>query len=218
MKINNYNTTSFGNRKIPRYIYHFTNEYAYKSMCEDGFIKATTKDKYIKEKSVFFVEMENFCKRWGKNKSWEAFPESLQESLLMYVAYFNTPSLIQDKNKLVILKISTDKLNLKKLFIRSQNRFFENLLSHKDTKSLSFELKECLEGNISASKSKIYKNRKEAIEYIYKDDIPIEKAKQIGQILDINSLNIDTNNQVKAILQMCLKGEPEELAMNNLKT
>ena len=58
---------------------------------------------------------------------------------------------------------------------------------------------------------------KEAIEYIYKDDIPIEKAEQIGQILDINTLNYDKNNSVKSILQKILEGFPEENAIRHLR-
>ncbi len=218
MEINKCNITNFRSRKIPRYIYHFTNEHAYKSMCNDGFIKATTKDSFIKDKAVFLIELENFCKNWGFNKSWDKFPEPLQESLLMLAAYFKKPSPIEDQNKLVILKIPTDKLDAKKLFVRSENKFFEQLLSKKkNIESLHPCLKQNLEGNTPATKSKLYKNRKEAIEYIYKDDIPIEKAEQIGQILDINTLNYDKNNSVKSILQKILEGFPEENAIRHLR-
>ena len=174
MEINNSNITNFKSRKVPRYIYHFTNEQAYKSMCNDGFIKATTKDSFIKNKAVFLIELENFCKNWGFNKSWDQFSEPLQESLLMLASYFTTPSLIESKNKLVILKIPTDKLDSEKLFIRSENNFFEQILSvKKDTTDLHPNIKQNLEGNTPATKSKLYKNRKEAIEFIYKGDIPI---------------------------------------------
>ena len=218
MEINNYNMTNFGSRKVPRYIYHFTNEQAYKSICNDGFIKATTKDSFIKDKAIFLVELENFSKNWGFNKSWEKFPEPLQESLLMLASYLTTPSSIEGKNKLVILKISTDKLNPKKLFVRSENKFFEQVLSDKnDTKDLHPDIKQNLEGNTPANKSKLYKNRKEAIEYIYKDDIPIEKTEQIGQILDINTLDYDKNNLVKSILQKILEGLSEEIAIRYLR-
>ena len=218
MEINNYNMTNFGSRKVPRYIYHFTNEQAYKSICNDGFIKATTKDSFIKDKAIFLVELENFSKNWGFNKSWEKFPEPLQESLLMLASYLTTPSSIEGKNKLVILKISTDKLNPKKLFVRSENKFFEQVLSDKnDTKDLHPDIKQNLEGNTPANKSKLYKNRKEAIEYIYKDDIPIEKTEQIGQILDINTLDYDKNNLVKSILRKILEGLSEEIAIRYLR-
>ena len=175
MEINNYNITNFRSRKIPRYIYHFTNAQAYKSMYKDGFIKASTKDFFIKGKAVFFIELENFCKNWGFNKS------------------------------------------SKKLFVRSENKFFEQLLADKkDMEDLHPDIKQNIEGNTPATKSKLYKNRKEAIEYIYKDDIPIENAEQIGQILDINVLDYDRNNTIKSILQKCLKGLPEEIAISYL--
>ena len=219
MEINSCNITNFRSRKVPRYIYHFTNEHAYKSMCNDGFIKATIKDSFIKDKAVFLIELENFCKNWGFNKSWDQFSEPLQESLLMLASYFTTPSLIESKNKLVILKIPTDKLDSEKLFIRSENKFFEQILSvKKDTTDLHPNIKQNLEGNTPATKSKLYKNRKEAIEYIYKGDIPIEKAEQIGQILDINTLSYDKNNSVKSILQKILEGFPEENAIRHLST
>ena len=218
MEINNYNITNFKSRKIPKYIYHLTNEHAYKSMYKDGFIKASTKDFYIKDKAIFFIELDNFCKNWGISKSWDKFPEPLQESLLMLAAYFKTPSTIEDQNKLVILKIPTDKLDAKKLFVRSEKKFFEQVLyDKKDAKDLHPIIKQNLEGNTSATKSKLYKNRKEAIEYIYKDDIPIEKAEQIGQILNINTLDYDKNNSVKSILQKILEGLPEENAIRHLR-
>lgn len=213
---NSHYITNFRSRKIPRYIYHFTNERAYKSMCKGGFIKASTKDYYIKDKAVFLIELENFCKRWGFNKSWKTFPETLQASLLMKAAYFTTPSREKDENKLVILKIPTDKLDSKKLFVRSENRFFEQFLSGR-TGTIDLSSEQHLEGNTLAQKSKLYKNRKEAIEYIYKDDISIESAVQIGQILDINTINYDKNNPVKSILQMCLEGEPEKIAIKYIK-
>jgi hypothetical protein len=136
----------------------------------------------------------------------------------MLASYFTTPSLIEDKNKLVILKIPADKLDSEKLFIRSENKFFEQILSvKKDTTDLHPDIKQNLEGNTPATKSKLYKNRKEAIEYIYKGDIPIEKAEQIGQILDINTLDYDKNNLVKSILQKILEGLPEENAIRHLR-
>ena len=136
----------------------------------------------------------------------------------MLASYFTTPSWTEDKNKLVILKIPTDKLDAEKLFIRSENKFFEQVLSKKrDTTDLQPHIKQNLEGNTPATKSKLYKNRKEAIEYIYKDDIPIEKAEQIGQILNINTLDYDKNNPVKSILQKILEGLPEEIAIRYLR-
>ena len=136
----------------------------------------------------------------------------------MLASYFTTPSLIEDKNELVILKIPVDKLDSEKLFIRSENKFFEQILSvKKDTTDLHPDIKQNLEGNTPATKSKLYKNRKEAIEYIYKGDIPIEKAEQIGQILDINTLDYDKNNSVKSILQKILEGLPEENAIRHLR-
>ena len=87
----------------------------------------------------------------------------------------------------------------------------------KDAKNLHPDIKQNLEGNTPATKSKLYKNRKEAIEYIYKDDIPIEKAEQIGQILDINTLDYDKNSSVKSILQKILEGLPEENAIRHLR-
>ena len=135
----------------------------------------------------------------------------------MKAAYFTTPSPIKDENKLVILKIPTDKLDPQKLFVRSENRYFEHFQAGKiSTGGIDFGIEQNLEGNTPATKSKLYKNRREAIEYIYKDDIPIEIAEQIGKISDINTLDYDTNNPTRSILQKCLEGLPEEVAINFL--
>lgn len=46
------NNISFGHRKIPRYIYHFTNKKNYESILKDGFIKVSDCDPYLQGKGV----------------------------------------------------------------------------------------------------------------------------------------------------------------------
>ena len=126
-------------------------------------------------------------------------------------------SVLEGKNKLVILKIPTDQLDPNKLKVRSQNRFFKCLLSNTYE---DLNLNEHLRCETPAIEARRYKNRKEAIEYIYQDKIPIHLAKPVGNIVDIPALRssseFDKNNPVKEILKHVFEGSPEGKGLKKL--
>ena len=78
-----------------------------------------------------------------------------------------------------------------------------------------------LNGFTPATESKKYTTKKEAIEYIYQDNIPIDIVEQIGNIVNIPLLR--TRQEVpykelgKNILERALKGTNEEKAIHLLK-
>lgn len=167
MKINNADNINFKNKKVPRYLYHFTKIENLNKIMEDGFIRTSDNDTYIK--GIFFVELQNLLKRWHYNKSWVNFATSLITKLLSVASGY--------QKDLAIIKIPTDYLNKTKLKIRSQNYYFKK--NPKDNASMIekqiAQNDSHLLGKTDAIYSKYYKQRKDAIEYIYTDDIPIYK-------------------------------------------
>ena len=95
------------------------------------------------------------------------------------------------------------------------------LAGKKDTNGLCPDLKGHLEGKTPATRARYYDSKGEAIEFVYKDDIPIKDVKPIGKILNVNSLkyekDYDKNNPAKSILLKCLQGEQEAKAIKFLR-
>lgn len=219
---------SVGKHKIPRYIYHMTCKSNYKSMLCDGFIK--TSNDNLWPKGIYTTELTNFFKHWRKNK----LNCSLQEELLDKVAKGN--------EDIVILKIPTAKLDSEKLVVRSQNKLFDWFCSGKMNDACSEFKKVCKQlskGDIDkrrealkdiiakqeseafaehiiygtpAKKANLFKQRKEAIEYIYLDDIPLTQAEKIGEvnIEELKKTNeFDFCRPIRSIFMRLLRGTPE---------
>lgn len=197
---------NFQRRKIPRYIYHLTSEANYNSILEDGALKPSY-NKFFVDKGVYAIELSNFFKNWKKDRSWGY--DDLQYSLLRKVVHWFSSSFNRNKGNLVILRIPTANLDTGKLTIRSQNKLFRH---EEDFHKLYPALREHLKGKTPANEAPLYKNRKEAIEYIYSDEISINNIQQIGNIVNIASLRKDirfSSNPVKFIMQAALSGTPE---------
>ena len=119
------------------------------------------------------------------------------------------------------MRIPTDKLDLSKLKIRSQNEFFKHKISGARLQSKSIYLREHLAGRTSAQKAKLYTSKNNAIEYIYQDNIPVNAVEQIGNIVDIPRLrttpDMSYDRLGKAILKEALKGTNEAKGLHLLK-
>jgi len=220
-----------GKHKIPRYIYHLTTKSAYEKMQKDRLIMPS--EDYFFGDGIFAVELSNLFKRWKQpQKDWGAI--SLLEKLVQYVS--------KGKENLCILKIPTKELDRKLLVIRSQNLLFSltsdtfckkhnrkdiselvaGQISNGDSPegSLLFALEKYLpkmadhlEFGVPAKFSKLYKQRKEAIEYIYPNPIPVNCTQKIGEV-NITELkksqNYDILKPLRSIFVQLLKGTPEE--------
>lgn len=221
MEINKTNQSiNFTGRKIPRFVYHLTNKKNYNQMCKDGFIKTTDSDPYIKDsEGIFTIDWNNFCKLWGHHKSWGENGYPLQYSLLREAVKWVT-SYIDSLNELVIIKIPTDKLKQNKLAVRSQHLFFEVKENDLKLNQLTHNQLSHLSGNTPATQSKLLK-RRNAVEFIYKEPIPIENTEQIGSVLNIaefrKSAEFDSDNPVKCILSKALNGLNESKAIEYIK-
>lgn len=205
-------------KKLPRYIYHMTSKAHYESMLNDGFIKLSENKLHV-DKGVYAFDLCNFFKHWKKHKDWGY--DDLQRAILRHVVHW-FQSASSGKGDLVILKIPTSKLDSNKLFVRSINRLFKFEDSQENFNKLSTSQKKHLRGETPANEAILYKRRKEAIEYIYKDNIPLENVQQIGNIVNIAALRKNSKfgiNPVKFIMQSLLEGTSEakgaELIKNN---
>ncbi len=165
--------------KVPRYLYHLTSKSNYESILKDGCLKVS-KEMFP---GVFMTELSNLCKRWGWSRHWRG---NLKEVLLDQAA--------KDSSGLVMLRIPTKNLDVSKLRIRSQAKFFKYAGSDEfddlvDKCHSLNEFRSKLSANFGhivkgddAVKSKLYKQRKEAIEYIYPENIFANKFEKIGEV------------------------------------
>ncbi len=222
---------SIGKHKIPRFVYHMTNKSNYESMLCDGIIK--TSEDGLLGKGVFTTELTNLFKRWRKCKSWRGF--SLQEKLIQQVAKGNDEIVIL---RIPTTKLDSDKLVIRsqnKLFNWSFSKnaaeAFRQIpkMGNKDcpngwlnkvreilkdiiTKQESKECAEHLTIGAPAKMSGLYKQRKEALEYVYLDNIPISNVEKIGEV-NIAELRqtaeYDPVRPMRSIFTNLLKGTPE---------
>ena len=222
---------TIGKHKIPRFIYHMTNKRNYESMLCDGIIK-TSPDELLGN-GVFATELTNLFKRWRKCKSWGSV--SLQERLIEQVAKGNDEIVIL---KIPTAKLDSDKLVIRsqnRLFnwafsdnaedafkqIRkmgnesSPNGWLNKvreILKDIITKQESKKSADHLTTGASAKMSGLYKQRKEALEYVYLDNISMSNVEKIGEV-NIAELRKNTEydpiRPMKSIFTNLLKGTPE---------
>lgn len=196
-----------GKHKLPRYLYHFTDGDLFESILKEGAIKGTSG---VGEawSGIFMVDMNNFLKYWKADKSWNevlSFSKSARVRCSLTYALLKWAS--KNNRDIVCLKIPTEGLDFNKLQIRSQNRLFSKDFAH------DFE---------SALNKGLYNQRKEAVEYFYRDKIPLEKFQFIGSaklsILSRLGLESDYNMQHKLALKTLSKvfsGQPENKGIQN---
>ncbi len=191
-----------GKHKIPRFLYHFTDENSLKKIMQDGKIKPYYPNNDMK--GIFMVDMNNFLKYWKIDGSWSLAADTDMSLLANLVS-----SVQHGKGNIACIKIPTNALDTNKLKIRSQNRLA--VVAQLDTTPLDTLA-------VSAQKASLYNQKKEAIEYIYDSEIPVDIAKIIMPIKakGIEEYNTDGISQHKAgleILQSLFKGEPEQIGI-----
>ncbi len=107
----NFVSRCFFRKNIPDYLYHLTTKENCRNIFNDGVIKQN-QDRILNKYAVFTVDQNNFTNVWSKTI---INNENLRDMLIEHI------SLGGDS---VVLKVSTKNLDLKKLFIRNQNKFF----------------------------------------------------------------------------------------------
>jgi len=222
---------TIGKHKIPRFIYHMTNKSNYESMICDGIIK-TSQDGLLGD-GVFTTELTNLFKRWRKCKSWNS--KSLQEKLIEQVAKGEDEIVIL---KIPTTKLDSDKLVIRsqnKLFswafsdkadeafkqipamgneacpngwLNKVREILKDIIAKQESKKYA----EHLTTGTPAKMSSLYKQRKEALEYVYLDNIPMSNVEKIGEV-NIAALRktaeYDPVRPMRSIFTHLLKGTPE---------
>ena len=163
-------------RNIPDYLYHLTTKENYRNILRDGVIKQNY-DRILNKQAVFTVEQKNFINQWSNTS---VNNENLRDMLIEHT------SLGGDS---VVLKISTKNLDLKKLFIRNQNKFFNykngkyDKLPKNPAKFFEFIIDALhLRYGTPAAIKKFF-NKNKPYEYIYKDKID---TKEIDSIISLD--------------------------------
>lgn len=179
MQINqNYdNKQAFLGRKIPRYIYHLTTKSNYEQIREQGYIKMS-KDYLSGINAVYFVDWQNFIKRWGGILTGKDAPFLCKETFFKY--------LLKGKGKrnVCLLRIPTVKLDKNNLRVRSQDMLFDMCLNYQDEyrshDKILMEKFPHLFNFDCVNNSKKYKSKKHSVEYIYKNTVPQDIVEEIG--------------------------------------
>lgn len=219
-----------GKHKIPRYVYHLTNKEALEEIKKSGKIKTSNSD-YLFSDGIYTIELENFVKDWGRKSVWDN--DSLHQRLLLQTA--------GNSSGIVALRIPTEKLDSEKFKIRSQDRFFMSVKPqgqsfwgdicekysktehgwHNLVKDFAPEdiYKHCTNGD-EAKNSHLYKQRKEAIEYIYQEDIPLDIVDCMAEcdVADLEySPHFDRNKIARSFFMHLFEGMPEQKAVSFMK-
>lgn len=193
--------TQLGRRNLPRYLYHITTENNYQQMLKDGYIKGHHDlDSSSHLSGVFLFDLKNFSKRWiTMGIDWGDKLFTFAKGLIMQAS--------KDDSNLVVLKIPTKTLSQNKLKCRNQ-------LTDSKTHNTYGDF---------ATNQKHYTRKKNAIEYINEENIPIQNVTKIGEgnvgfnlhkAMENLSENIFDKIDVKKILQILFKNTPEEKSIN----
>ncbi|MBP3925302.1 hypothetical protein J6E39_08720 [bacterium] len=203
------NETHLSKRYIPRYLYHFTSGDCYQKIKNEGVI--VSQKEGLMDESIFLFDLENMLKFW--NFYTQKYKMPLKEGLLN--RFFK-----RDKS-IVLLRIDTQNLSKNSLKIRSQDYLFkpENLNYLKDKvkkygsvekfpKSIKNKLAHYINGD-DARKAKIYKQRKNSIEYVYPFDILKSDFTKIGQYTLEEGADLSQRKDFFTIMADILKNTPE---------
>ena len=145
-----------GKRKIPRYLYHLTTRKNYNQMLQDGYLKIS--QNCFRGNGVYMFEMQNMLKHY---KDFDG-NRNLGLLLQQFVG--------RDGSEAVLLRIPTSKIDAGKLVIRDNTGGGRNGM-HSCTKVALGD---------STLASKLYKQRKIALEYIYPEQLSTDKISVVG--------------------------------------
>ena len=194
----------FGNRKVPRYIYHLTTKEKWSRILSSGELRPSY-DGCMK--AVCMADLSNLFGQWKADLRTKG--QQMLKDLVDHVQ--------KDNSNLVILKISTEKLKRSEFFLRPQGECFKIskedgfipwLLKGKDKNTVPNRKFLLLTEGVEAQNARKYRH-KDAIEYVYKNGIPVQNIEKIGE----------TPTQGKSLLEIwqgLLKGTKEEKALINL--
>ncbi len=216
--------------RLPRYLYHFTNEKDYFLIRHQGQLQAANPRGADEMTGVFMVDLENLIKSWGKfNKDLFEF-SNLRERLIHFASFK------KGDPRPVVLRVPTKNLDRDELLIRSQkdiedyskmpppkgyamdmlNGRFEAAM-----KKLEEAMPEGLKGYKAKGLAHKYKRQDIAVEYIYPNDISLKQA-GVERIGNGDSKRLDTWHgdiyvDSRRYFQELFKDTPEAKAFEKAK-
>ena len=218
--------TTVGKHKIPRFLYHMTSKYNYEQMLSSGTIRMS--EDLMCGKGIFTSELNNLFKRGSQPLGDTTLINRLIEQVNTCddkIVLFRIPTAAIDKNKLFVRshKIVTDlcfsrevssavkALNEECKQSYNWNNYMSKLkeiISNALDKLNSKDIVEHLQANTPAEMANLYKQRKHAIEYIYKDTIPISVVEKIGEC-DVKKAKEVSEYPIRNIFSLLLKDRAE---------
>lgn len=200
---------TYGKHKIKRYLYHLTSEENYKKMLETGMMKTHKCGSFDVLAGIFMTDLQNLTKRWRCSKDWDKHG-NLGYALLGHI--------YKGGKNIVCLRIPTKNLNHEILRVRSQNTLFKTRGMGKDKSELACDAHELIGSH--AKNRNLFARRKEAVEYIYLDNIPVNNVQLVGKadLSEIVPLVSKTKHSDKKTMQgniflttlkTLFKGQPE---------
>lgn len=198
-----------GKHKIPRFIYHITSRDNYEKILQSRYLKLSEADNFSGS-GIFMLELENFFKHWKnvevKNQSIikALLGQTAHDAKDLVILKIPTAKL--DSKKLFIRDQKMFFRWHKPELEPEAKAIYEDLVSKaKDTntngfikftklfelekqakkiwyeKFASFTTKLHMQGKIPATESNLFKQRKTPIEYIYREQIPIQDIELLGE-------------------------------------
>ena len=221
-----------GKHKIPRFIYHITSKQNYEKMLEDGVINLSYDRAF--GNGIFFTDIQNLFKEWNKfdNNRGKNLLEHLlhhcgcNDAVLLRIptSKLNIENLlIRSQKRLfaaqkgVIQEYGEDAINRYSMellktgkYKSSEQALFDSIL-HFIEKKYGAETLNHLTNGDKAIFANLYKQRKEAIEYIYKDKINISDVEKIGECSNTwSTQRIGEKSTPREIFEILLKGTKEQ--------
>ena len=215
-----------GSHKLPRFIYHMTSSENYEKMLSSGSIKMT--EDLMCGKGIFASELYNLFKRGCKPIEGTTLIERLLQQINTHgnkIILLRIPIQSINKDKLFIRshktvfdfcfspKVSNAEKALSEECKKSGNwdnylsklkEIISNALNELDNKDII----EHLRANTPAKMAKLYKRRKHALEYVYKDNIPMSVVEKIGEC-SITNIEQASKYSIRNIFLSLLKETPE---------
>ena len=184
-----------GKHKIPRYLYHVTTKANYESMLKTGTLRVS--DPGGLGSGVYMLELQNMIKHYGNHNGYRGLERLLGQGSL------------HGGDELVLLKIPTSKLNAGRLAIRDNGMPINTLPSQFNLTSMIGD---------AAVSSKLYKQRKVGLEYIYPHDIDINDVSMVGsaKIKPMIEGELISDAEALTVWKALTEGKPEHKAFEVL--
>lgn len=226
---------TIGKHIIPRNLYHITDAVSFEKIKADGYLKPRRPNSSYAKEGVFAFELQNALQRWqqmpyrGKTTLLGKLLEITRTSNMVIL---KIPTKNLDTDKLLIRSQNwyfDSQEKLPKSQIDKLHKFWDDLgdIDHAEKFKKYDELKKSIieklfphiKGHIqngtSVKEAPLFKQRGEAIEYIYTDKIPLDAVEVAGQA-NRNDYYEGRTLKVKELLLALFNNRSEKTAVEKV--